>query len=477
MAGQGRTRLSIVLGIGIGAITTGLLRATNTWDWLTFMLLGILGLGFAWWVALKRLNRTTLLGLVGRVALFVVISFLAALPYTTWYASVYNKAGPYPGPHTQLWMYFTIHGVFLFLILSLLAWDTARWLRTIYVRSLRGMGTILLAVFIMVAAVLAGAVVLSMSDYPVTIIAVPYLVWIALLFFRQGQSREMRYILALAGLAMALTLGVEYIVLDGDIGRQNTLFKFYIQAWMLFSVVGGAAVAWLVQSSLRWSGGLRVVWYGVAGLLFIVAAFYPFMASRAKSLDRMGTDTPFTLDGMTYMQYSMLNEGDPLLINQNPDLGYFSLIFDYNMIRWLQENIKGTPTIMEGQSDREYRWESRVAIYTGLPAVIGWNFHQRQQRTFDPLPRLVQQRVANVNAFYSTPDIDTAWGILQRYDVGYVIVSNLEKAYYPATGLAKFIQMVDQGKLTVVYEGGAATVYQVNKDANFILAEDAAGGI
>jgi hypothetical protein len=29
----------------------------------------------------------------------------------------------------------------------------------------------------------------------------------------------------------------------------------------------------------------------------------------------------------------------------------------------------------------------------------------------------------------------------------------------------------------VVYQAGAATVYQVNKDANFAMVEDAAGGI
>ncbi len=380
--------------------------------------------------------------------------------------------------------------MFLFLILSLLAWDTARWLRGIYVRSLRGMGTILLAVFIMIVAIIVAALLLSVSDYPVTIVAVPYLVWITVLFFRQGQSREMQYILALSGLAIALTLGVEYIVLDGDVGRQNTVFKFYIQAWMLFSVVGGTAVAWLVQGSSRWSGGVRVIWYGVAGLLFVAAALYPVMASRGRSLDRMlpestdplaprqtTSDIPFTLDGMAYMQYSMLYEGDPTVMAEHPELGYFPLKDDYEMIRWLQENIQGTPTIIEGQSDREYRWESRVAIYTGLPAVVGWNFHQRQQRTFDPLPRLVQQRVANVNAFYSTPDVAIAWSILGRYDVSYIIVSSLEKAYYPAAGLAKFDEMAETGQLKVVYQAGVATVYQVNKDANFAMVEDSAGGI
>src|SRR5690606_41631275 len=59
-----------------------------------------------------------------------------------------------------------------------------------------------------------------------------------LLFFRQGQTLTMQYILALMGLGLALTLGVEYVVLDGDIGRQNTVFKFYMQVWLMFSVVG-----------------------------------------------------------------------------------------------------------------------------------------------------------------------------------------------------------------------------------------------
>jgi uncharacterized membrane protein len=213
------------------------------------------------------------------------------------------------------------------------------------------------------------------------------------------------------------------------------------------------------------------------GLLLIAAGLYPIMASRGRSLDRMAPDTPLTLDGMTYMQYATLYEGDPQVIQSDPTVAPFPLLDDYNMIRWLQQNIQGTPTIMEGQSDREYRWQGRVAILTGLPAVTGWNFHQRQQRTFDPLPRLVEQRVANVNAFYVTSDIDQAYNILRHYNVSYVIVSSLEKAYYPAAGLAKFPTMVERGLLEVVYDNGAATVYKVTKDAQFALQEDVAGGI
>jgi len=519
-----RGRGAMFLALAFGAVVIGMLRATNTWDWVTFMLLGVLGLGFAWWLTLRRtseaiwsewaltqtssmmrtmgaptlwrwfwgigygfnrvgLTRHTLTTLFIRVGGFVILSFIAVLPYTTWYAAVYNRALPWNGPRTQMWSYMTIHGLFLFILFSLLAWDTGRWLRSVYVRSLRGQCAVLVGLFLMVTMILLGALILSQTA-PITIVAVPFLIWIALLFIRQGQSREMRYILALAGLAVGLTLGVEYIVLDGDIGRQNTLFKFYIQAWLLFSVVGGAALAWLIQGSAYWLGFPRMVWYMVAGLLLSVAALYPVMASRGRSLDRMTpqppqtmSDVPLTLDGMAYMQYSWLFEGDPNLIQADPTLAPFSLADDYGVIRWLQENAVGSPTIMEGRADREYRWESRIAINTGLPSVIGWNFHQRQQRTFDPLPRLVQQRVSNVNAFYVTTDIAKAWAILQHYDVSYVIVSAMEKAYYPAAGLAKFDEMVEQGMMAVVYEHGAARIYQVNKDAQFDLNEEVPGGV
>jgi uncharacterized membrane protein len=315
------------------------------------------------------------------------------------------------------------------------------------------------------AALLAGVVILSIAGYQVTLIVIPTIIWIAALFFRAGQTRAMQFVLVLIGLALALTLGVEFFVVGGDIGRQNTVFKFYLQAWLLLSVAGGAAFGWLIYSSSRWSTFWRNAWFGLASLLVMIAALYPVMASRAKAIDRMAADVPFSLDGMEYMKYAQLYEGDPVVLQNNPDAAPFPLVDDYNLIRWLQENIQGTPIIMEGRADREYRWEGRISIYTGLPAVIGWNWHQRQQRTFDPMPRLVQQRVANVNAFYSTPDIGVAWDILRHYDVSYIIVSNLERAYYPRTSLAKFDQMVELGLLEAVYQEGSARVYQVNKDA------------
>jgi YYY domain-containing protein len=451
-AGQDkRSGLLQFLALALGAMFTGLLRATNTWDWPTFTLLSVVGLGFAWWLAWGRINRQTLLNLALRVGGFIALSFVFALPYTSWYAAIYNRVLPWQGGKTPLWAYFDIHGLFLFLLFGLLVWDTTRWFRSVYVRDLRGLWPLLVALAGALLAILVGAVFLAMVEYQVALVAIPLLVWMAVLFLRPDQSRAVQFVLLLAGLALGLTLGVEFIVLDGDIGRQNTVFKFYIQAWLLFSVMGGAAFAWLYESSANWRTSVRSVWMAAAALLFAVAALFPVMSTRARALDRMAPEMPATLDGMEYMRYAMYFEND----TQIP------LADDYHMIRWLQDHVHGTPTIIESHSWREYLWQGRVAIYTGMPTVLGWRFHQTQQRTFEGMGALIAQRRANINGFYSTTSVDDALRIIRFYGIQYIIVGGLERAYYPTEGLMKFEEMTAAGLLEKVYEEGRSTVYKV----------------
>jgi uncharacterized membrane protein len=306
----------------------------------------------------------------------------------------------------------------------------------------------------------------------VTLIVLPLLLWIAVLFFRSGQSRIMQFVLVLMGLALGLTLGVEYVVLDGDIGRQNTVFKFYLQAWLLFSVVGGAAFAWVINSVWRWKPALRSVWMFALVVLVGAASLFPIMAVRGKAAFRFDLNTcaPVTLDGTDYMKCAQQNEGSDEVKAVDPSLLTFPLSEDLAMIHWLEDNVQGMPTIMEGLSDNPlYHWSNRISIYTGLPDVIGWNWHQKQQRSLDPYGRIVESRNSNVNAFYFTTSIGDAWDMIQYYHVSYVIVGGLERAYYHADGLAKFDQMVHEGLLKVVFHTGSSTIYQVIPDAKLVV--------
>ena len=86
---------------------------------------------------------------------------------------------------------------------------------------------------------------------------------------------------------------------------------------------------------------------------------FPLTATNAKIKDRMSLEAPHTLDGMAFMQTSTYpDEG-----------GIVQLGEEYAVIRWLQENISGTPVIVEASTPL-YRWGSRICIYTGLPTVI-----------------------------------------------------------------------------------------------------------
>jgi len=311
---------------------------------------------------------------------------------------------------------------------------------------------------------------MTLAGYQVAFIAVPMILWIIPLFFRPDQSIQMQYLLVMAGLALSMTLGVEIIVIGGDIGRQNTVFKFYMQVWMLFSVVGGVAFAVLVEHSDYWIGRLRALWYVPVVILFTVAAMFPLMSTRGRAVDRMAPDTPITLNGMDYMQYSEHYETNAF--TQEGEM--IDLNHDYKIIRWLQENVEGTPVIMEGRRfPSEYQWNGRIAINTGLPSVLGWSFHQRQQRTFDPLPKLVDQRAANITAFYTSGNVGEAVDIIWHYDVRYIIVSEMERVHASPEGLIKFEQMVQLGLLEIVYEDAPAVIYQVVPEAleRFMLTQ------
>ncbi|MBE2267638.1 MAG: glycosyltransferase family 39 protein [Anaerolinea sp.] len=461
-----RARLARVLAILLIGALVGMLRATNTWDWITYIILGTVGLGLAWWLAWKRVTRRSLIDAGWRIGGFLAASFIAVAPYAHWFATSYSSLQFWQDGKTPLWGYFDIHGLFIFLLVTLLIWDTGRWFRSVRVRALRGMWTWIIAGFLLLALILLVALAATLVEYQVAIIAVPLLIWIAALLLRPDQTRPMQYVLLISGLAVGLTLGVEIFVLDGDIGRQNTIFKFYMQAWLIFAVMGGAAVAWLFASLDNWRPALRNVWTVGFAVLVTAAAMFPVMASQGKSVFRFDTEQPFTLDGAEFMNYGSQWEGDDMVIAMQPDVVPFSLADDYRLIRWMQENIDGSPTIVEGLADStQYRWNARISIYTGLPAVLGWHFHQWQQRTAEWTRQFVDKRYANIVAFYNTDSVDSAWQFLQYYNVEYVVVGNLERAYYRAERLAKFDRMVEMGLLEVVYQEGDTTLYRVNHDA------------
>ena len=476
VAGDDKRRgLARFVALFLGALTVGMFQATNTWDLPTYMILSVLGLGYAWWLSWRTITRWSLMSLAWRVGGFVVIAFGVALPFSMWFASGITEFMVWKGDKTPLWAYFTIHGLFLFVIVSWLTWETSRWLRSAKVAALRGRAREMLLGIFFLGIALFISIVLAVIEYQVALVVIPLVAWIVVLFFRPGQSRAMQFALVITAMALCITLGTEIITLRFDNGRQNTIFKFYIQVWLIFSIVAGAGFAWIVKNSAQWRARIAIPWYLFGMILFFVAAMYPITATRGRQVFRFSQDVPRTLNGLAYMNYTTHYESvqcptvTVMSCNDYERIGgTIDLSNDYNVIRWLQENVEGTPTIMEAISlNITYQWGARISVNTGLPSVVGWSYHQTQQRSLEPLNRLVDQRVANVNAFYTTTDIPTAAHLLQYYDVRYIIVSDYElRRYVPVdgtqpSGIDKFAEMVDLGLLRVAYHEGDATIYEV----------------
>ena len=106
----------------------------------------------------------------------------------------------------------------------------------------------------------------------------------------------------------------------------------------------------------------------------------------------MSKEAPQTLDGMAFLDY--IEYGDQRYDGSSVNV---QLAPDYAAIQWIQRNIEGSPVMMEATDGTAYRSiGSRIAMYTGLPTVVAWDWHQRQQRAVVP-DTFVSRRVQDVS--------------------------------------------------------------------------------
>lgn len=450
-----RARRVSVLTVLIGGVAIGALYPTNLSDIYTYLPIGFAALAYSIWrsdavsgwrIDLPARPRKVIL-IAACAAGLTALAYGLYGPYRQSYSQGYSSVQAWTGPHTPIWSYLTHWGVFLFILAFWLAWETRQWMAQTPVSSLRTLRPYQVLIEAAIAIFIVGLLYLAYRGVEIGWVALPLAAWAACLMLRPGMPDAKRFVLFLVGTAMLINIVVEIVVVRGDIGRMNTVFKFYLQGWALLSVSAGAALAWLLPELRSWKPGWRNFFQVGAGALLAGAALFTVSAASDKISDRMAGGVPLTLDSITYMQYAQYADFDVMM-----DLSH-----DYRAIRWMQDNVQGSPVIVEANCP-EYHWCSRFTIYTGLPGVVGWNWHQRQQRTLTP--EKVEQRVSEVGSFYTTSDVQEALNFLRQYEVRYIVVGQLEQAEYPGPGLDKFAD--NAGKLwDAVYQEGDTTIYQV----------------
>lgn len=233
------------------------------------------------------------------------------------------------------------------------------------------------------------------------------------------------FVLLLVFVGGLLVLGPEFVYLADQFGwRMNTIFKFYYQAWLLWSLAAafGAAVLLLSLRGLAhtlWRATLIVLI--AAGLLFSVFGYL----SKTNNFNPPGG---FSLDSAIHLE------------RYAPE--------DAAAIRWLRAAPLGVVAEAVGGSYTEF---ARMATYSGQSNVLGWPGHQSQWRG-SHAPQ--GSRQADIALLYTTRSWDEAAAIIEKYDIRYIVVGRLEKRAYPVE-MSKF-----ETHLQVVFQEGETVIYQ-----------------
>jgi YYY domain-containing protein len=448
-----------LLSLVLGGLSIGALRAANTADYPTYLGVALVALAFGTWAAESLRAKETWLKFVVRAALLFGSALVLFAPFGPSDRLGGTAPEGWEGSKTSFWSYLAVHGIFLFPIVTLLLLEVRRW----GWRWLRAAWNVLgewrwFIVVLGAVALLGLLYAMLVLEVSIALIAGPLMLLSFALMLRPRLSAARRFWLLMVFLALALSFAVEVVVFRGDISRMNMVFKFYYQIWVLLGIAAAVALGWLWRRSPLGRSPVNGAWRTTMIVLVVAGMLYPPLAAfNGKLKERFNAGDPPGLDGMAYMRDGVYYE-----VNDAGENNELRLRWDYEALMWMQDNVAGTPVVAEGRSRHEYLWGSRVSIYTGLPTLIGWGHHQRQQRGVAVPHSVIDRRILDVAALFGDPSLVTARKILDRYGVKYVYVGELEKAYYPAESLAKFDQMTQEGALRVAYQNPGVTIYEVS---------------
>ncbi len=234
--------------------------------------------------------------------------------------------------------------------------------------------------------------------------------------------------LLLIVLGSLLILAPDFVYLRDGFGyRINTVFKFYYQAWQLWSLAAAFATAVLLRN-LR--GAWNVAWRVLLGFVLVAGLAYPVLAFLNKT-ENFQPRNGYTLDGSAHLE------------RENPE--------DAAAIRYLQSAPLGV--VAEAEIPQSsYTYYARISTYTGLPTVLGWPWHEIQWRG-SSAPN--GTREADIKTLYEVPNWDAARVILDRYQIRYIVVGMLERTTYKVSE-TKF-----QQHLAILFQAGNTIVYGV----------------
>ncbi|MCY3798692.1 MAG: DUF2298 domain-containing protein [Chloroflexi bacterium] len=309
------------------------------------------------------------------------------------------------------------------------------------------------------------------------------------------------FALLLIGMGLFLTLFPDFLYLKDNFGvRINTVFKFYYQAWALWSIAAAYAAYSIMADSglprphplLRLGFALIVALSMAAGLVytaeslyhrsqvetgrhrFVDTRYYAAPAEWEKAVRRVAEGQWVEPGTILFSRASLIeateadliraqHEGiavfqdDALTIEERLSLdGAHGLLNpdDQIAIECLSELVGRADAVVAEAVGDPYRIEfGRVGTLAGIPIVLGWENHERQWRG-NTYASIAGTRNADMRRLYTAADMNEVGDIIKRYGIDYIMYGASERQRYGELGEDKFLD-----QLPVVCQSGRSRVY------------------
>ncbi|MFM2031992.1 MAG: hypothetical protein RLZZ297_757, partial [Chloroflexota bacterium] len=461
---------------------TGVSYATNTWDYPTVLGMAVVTLALlAWRDHQQRPNALAhVTGFVTAAATVFVLSKLFVWPFSRSFASEYTGFDRWTGPQTPASLFYELSGLWVYaaLIAAVLFVIRIGWVHR-YV----GFGLLLINIAAIAASVYLAVPALYVEGYAMMLlvaliaavvlrserpaVGVPLFsrataVQLELPVFAEIERRpepsrapialETVFVMVMVLAVFGISALTEVLVAKSDIGRMNSVFKFGMQVWVFGGISAGVLIAWAWQQLRRMNVAVQGLWYAVTIVAVAAAFVYPVTATPVRIAERYEVDGPLSLDGEAYMRSEQATWGEN---------GYnFSLAEDADGIAWLRANVTGTPVLLEAHAEA-YRWITRIATHTGMQSLMGWPWHEQQQRSVADAGVIIDNRKQAIQRWYTSTDAIQTFKEIQNYGIEYIYYGRMERAVYGEQSGTAFAELAASKQITEVYRGGETVIYQV----------------
>jgi YYY domain-containing protein len=428
--------LDSILSMGL---SIGFLYPLNTWDYPVYLIITIIVFAY-------QIKKKDYLVSFASIATMAAASYLLYLPYHLSY-KIDKTILLVPSGRTSLIFYLAIYGLFLFLIYTfvlnrretvhppgrssgLLYFLTPPYKNLFKLSFILLIIAALITIFEVKLFIFDGVTNPKTNEFELLILLMPLLVLSVISIFKETDKNNV-FILILIIAGVFTSLFCEFFYIQDALGsgnpifiRLNTVFKMYLQNWILWAISAGYIVF-----LFRYHFTPKKAWGVAAVLLILFVSIYPVFATIGKSGGFSGIPE---LDGGAYVK------------KEHPG--------DYQAILWFM-NLTGRPVVLQAPGEL-YEWNSAITTFSGLPTVIGWAGHELNWRF--PKRSEIDMRWSDAGRMYTSGDIREVEALLIKYDVSYVYFGEAEAKRFGNPRL--FEENPDM--FEKVFEYGDAVIYK-----------------